>query len=76
MLLGGSADLTPATTPAQGCPRVARDDFGGTYLHFGIREHAMGGILSGLAIHGGIRPYGGTFLVFSITCGPPSAWRP
>jgi transketolase len=66
MLLGGSADLTPSnnTRPKDARP-VSRDDFGGTYIHFGIREHAMAGILSGLAIHGGIRPYGGTFLVFS-----------
>jgi len=66
MLLGGSADLTPSNnTRPKDARAVARGDFSGTYLHFGIREHAMGGILSGLALHGGIRPYGGTFLVFS-----------
>ena len=43
---------------------IQRGDFSGTYIHFGIREHAMGGIMNGLALHG-LRPYGGTFLVFS-----------
>jgi transketolase len=66
MLLGGSADLTPSNnTRPKDARAIARDDFSGTYIHFGIREHAMAGILSGLALHGGIRPYGGTFLVFS-----------
>jgi transketolase len=64
-LLGGSADLTPSnnTRPA-GTQALRRDDFNGSYLHFGVREHGMGAILSGLALHG-LRPYGGTFLVFS-----------
>lgn len=43
---------------------MRRGDFSGTYLHFGVREHGMGAILNGLALHG-LRPYGGTFLVFS-----------
>jgi transketolase len=65
-LVGGSADLTGSnkTLPA-GAEPVSRDNFGGRYLHFGIREHGMGAILNGLALHGGFRPYGGTFLVFS-----------
>jgi len=64
-LLGGSADLSPSnnTRPA-GAQALRRDDFSGSYLHFGVREHGMGAILNGLALHG-LRPYGGTFLVFS-----------
>jgi transketolase len=66
MLLGGSADLTPSNnTLPKHAPAVAREDFSGPYIHFGVREHAMGGILNGLALHGGVRPYGGTFLIFS-----------
>ncbi len=65
MLLGGSADLTGSnkTRPA-GAAAVRRADFSGSYIRFGVREHAMGAILNGLALHG-FRPYGGTFLVFS-----------
>ncbi|ROR03304.1 transketolase [Desulfosoma caldarium] len=57
-LLGGSADLAPSnkTFLTQG---------GDRNLHFGVREHAMGAILNGMALHGGLRPYGGTFLVFA-----------
>jgi transketolase len=64
-LVGGSADLTPSnnTLPQGGRP-VRRDDFSGAYIHFGVREHGMGAILNGLALHG-LRPYGGTFLIFS-----------
>ena len=65
-LIGGSADLTPSnnTQPKQ-FQAITRTDFSGRYLHFGVREHGMGGILNGLALHKGIRPYGGTFLIFS-----------
>lgn len=65
-LIGGSADLTPSnnTLPKQETS-LTRDDFSGRYIRFGVREHGMGGILNGLALHGGIRPYGGTFLIFS-----------
>ena len=74
-LWGGSADLAESnnTTP-EGEPSFLPTDrqsklFGGNpygrVLHFGIREHAMGSILNGIAVHGGLRPYGGTFLVFS-----------
>jgi transketolase len=65
-LLGGSADLTPSnnTLPKHGQSLTA-NDFGGRYIHFGVREHGMGAILNGLALHRGIRPYGGTFLIFS-----------
>jgi len=64
-LLGGSADLTPSNnTKTKDAKHIQRGDFSGTYIHFGIREHAMGSIMNGLALHG-LRPYGGTFLVFS-----------
>jgi transketolase len=64
-LAGGSADLTPSNnTRAKGVADVTPGDFGGSYLRFGIREHGMGAILNGLALHG-FRPFGGTFLVFS-----------
>lgn len=64
-LLGGSADLTPSNnTKPSHAKHIQRGDFSGTYIHFGVREHAMGGIMNGLALHG-LRPYGGTFLVFS-----------
>jgi len=65
-LIGGSADLHPSTqTYLNAFPAVRRGEYDGRNLHFGIREHAMGGILNGLALHGGVRPYGSTFLVFA-----------
>ncbi len=65
-LIGGSADLTPSNnTLPKGETSITRDDFSGRYIRFGVREHGMGSILNGLALHGGTRPYGGTFLVFS-----------
>ena len=65
-LIGGSGDLTGSnkTRGADDVPMMA-DNFSGRYLHFGIREHAMGAILNGLNLHGSVRAYGGTFLVFS-----------
>jgi transketolase len=81
MLIGGSADLNPSTNTAlkdQGDFESPNDpprdrqgsvgggwDYKGRNLHFGVREHAMGSILNGLALHGGILPFGATFLVFS-----------
>ncbi len=65
-LLGGSADLAPSNnTYLKGYGDISGQDFGGRNLHFGVREHAMGSILNGMALHGGLIPYGGTFLVFS-----------
>jgi len=74
-LWGGSADLAgsnnttmkgePSFIPPEHQTRMFPGDFHGRTLHFGIREHAMGGILNGIALHGLTRPYGGTFLVFS-----------
>ena len=64
-LIGGSADLAPSTeTILKGFDAVHRSPSGRNF-HFGVREHAMGAILNGMALHGGIRPYGATFLVFS-----------
>ena len=65
-LIGGSADLTPSNnTYLKGYGDFQRDNVGARNLHFGVREHAMGSILSGMALHGGVIPYGGTFLIFS-----------
>ncbi len=65
-LIGGSADLTPSNkTDLKGYSDVVTGDFSGRYIRFGVREHAMGAILNGMALHGGIIPYGGTFFVFS-----------
>lgn len=62
---GGSADLTPSNnTKPKDAKAIKKEDFSGSYIHFGIREHGMGTIMNGLALHG-FRPYGGTFLVFS-----------
>jgi len=65
-LIGGSADLAPSTkTYLEGLGDFGADDRLGRNLHFGVREHAMGGVLNGMALHGGVIPFGGTFLVFS-----------
>ena len=65
-LIGGSADLTPSNnTRFKGAVDIAPGNFAGRYVRYGIREHAMGAALNGMAVHGGIFPYAGTFLVFS-----------
>jgi transketolase len=65
-LVGGSADLAPSTkTLIADAGDVQAASPGNRNLRFGIREHAMGAVLNGMALHGGLRPYGGTFLVFS-----------
>jgi len=65
-LLGGSADLAPSNkTEIRNSSSITRADFSGRNIHFGIREHAMGAIMNGMAAYGGIIPYGSTFLVFS-----------
>jgi len=65
-LVGGSADLTPSNnTLIKDSGAIGKGSFKGRNFHFGIREHAMGGILNGIALHGGLIPYGGTFLIFS-----------
>ncbi len=66
MLLGGSADLAESNlTHLKGSGDLLADHWGERNLHFGVREHAMGSVLNGMCLHGGLRPYGGTFLVFS-----------
>jgi transketolase len=65
-LMGGSADLTPSNnTSVKAWKNFTAADRSGRYMHFGIREHGMGAIMNGMAIHGGFIPYGGTFLIFS-----------
>lgn len=65
-LIGGSADLTGSNkTDVKGEAAFGAQDRRARYLHFGVREHAMGGALNGMALYGGLIPYGGTFLVFS-----------
>ena len=65
-LIGGSADLTPSNkTDIKGEEAFSRENREGRYIHFGVREHAMGGLLNGMALYGGLIPYGGTFLIFS-----------
>jgi transketolase len=64
-LLGGSADLAPSTnTLIEGSPEF-QDDYAGRNFRFGVREHAMGAAVNGMAVHGGLRPYGATFLTFN-----------
>jgi len=64
--LGGSADLTGSNkTDIQGEAAFSAIHRSGQYVHYGVREHAMGAIMNGVALHGGLIPYGGTFLVFS-----------
>ncbi|HEY8426272.1 MAG TPA: transketolase [Limnochordales bacterium] len=71
-LVGGSADLAPSThTFMEGLGSVGPGQYSGRNLHFGVREHAMGAILNGLSLHGGLRPFGSTFLVFSDYMRPP-----
>ena len=66
LLIGGSADLTGSVNTKTGSSTViSADDFSGNYIHYGVREFGMAAIMNGLALHGGIVPYGGTFLVFA-----------
>ena len=70
-LTGGSADLSGSNlTRAANQSCVQSGDFNGNYIHFGVREHAMAAVMNGMALHGGLIPYGGTFLVFSDYCRP------
>jgi transketolase len=71
-LTGGSADLDPSTkTWIKDSAAIERGAFGGRNFHFGVREHGMGSVLNGLALHGGTIPYGATFLIFSDYMRPP-----
>jgi transketolase len=70
-LIGGSADLTGSNnTRIKDQPVVAAGRFAGSYIHYGVREHAMAAVMNGMALHGGLIPYGGTFLVFTDYCRP------
>ncbi|HWA69175.1 MAG TPA: transketolase [Rhizomicrobium sp.] len=69
--VGGSADLTPSNnTRSKGMVEISPGNFNGRYIHYGIREHGMCAAMNGMALHGGIIPYGGTFFVFSDYCRP------
>ena len=70
-LIGGSADLTGSNGTLTKLHTIVKaSDFSGNYIHYGVREHGMAAAMNGLALHGGIVPYGGTFLVFSDYCRP------
>ena len=70
--LGGSADLTPSNnTKTSQMVSITPTDFAGRYMHWGIREHGMASAMNGIALHGGLIPYGGGFMIFSDYCRPP-----
>jgi transketolase len=70
--MGGSADLTPSNgTAVKTWKNFEPGDYDKRYMHFGIREHAMGAIMNGMALHRGVIPFGGTFLIFSDYMRPP-----
>jgi len=70
-LIGGSADLTGSNNPrTKAQTPITADDFSGSYIHYGVREHGMAAAMNGLALYGGLIPYGGTFLVFTDYCRP------
>jgi transketolase len=65
-LITGGADLTENTGNfVKGCPLMSAEEPGGRLVHYGVREHGMGGAMNGMAMHGGVVPFGGTFFVFS-----------
>jgi transketolase len=69
--IGGSADLTPSNnTKTKNIQAITPTDYSGRYIHYGIREHGMAAAMNGMALHGGVLPYGGTFMVFSDYCRP------
>jgi transketolase len=70
-LIGGSADLTGSNnTKAKSQAAITAKNYGGGYIYYGVREHGMAAAMNGLALHGGIVPYGGTFLIFTDYCRP------
>ena len=70
-LIGGSADLAGSNNTKTKYHNIIKpSDFNGDYIHYGVREHAMSGIMNGLALHSKFIPYGGTFLIFSDYCKP------
>ncbi len=69
--IGGSADLTGSNnTRSKDMKAITADDFSGRFIHWGVREHGMAAAMNGMALHGGVIPYSGTFLVFSDYCRP------
>ncbi|WP_444459916.1 transketolase [Rhodobacter capsulatus] len=69
--VGGSADLTGSNlTRSKGMVSVKPGAYAGNYIHYGIREHGMAAAMNGIALHGGLRPYGGTFMAFADYCRP------
>jgi transketolase len=70
-LIGGSADLSGSNNTKTNYSKVINSkNFDGNYIHYGVREHGMAAVMNGLALNGGIIPYGGTFLIFSDYCKP------
>ena len=70
-LIGGSADLSGSNnTKTNNSKIINSKNFNGNYIHYGVREHGMGAIMNGVALYGGLIPYGGTFLIFSDYCKP------
>jgi len=70
-IVGGSADLGGSNlTEFKGHSAISPQNPAGSYMHYGIREHAMGAIMNGMSLHGSVRPFGGTFLVFADYCKP------
>ncbi len=70
-IIGGSADLTGSNlTLADGMEAVSAENYGGSHIYYGVREHGMAAAMNGMALHGGLIPYGATFLVFTDYCRP------
>ena len=69
-LIGGSADLAGSNNTKTKKHKIITGNFEGNYIHYGVREHAMSGIMNGVALHSNFIPYGGTFLIFSDYCKP------
>lgn len=70
-MIGGSADLTGSNnTKTKNMEAVTATNYGGAYMYYGVREHAMASAMNGIALHGGFIPYGGTFMVFTDYCKP------
>ena len=75
-MFGGSADLTGSNNTRVRAHEVfSKDNYGGSYIHYGVREHGMAAAMNGIALHGGAIPYGATFLVFTDYCRPRSDYR-
>ena len=70
-MFGGSADLTGSNNTKVGAHQIfSADNYAGSYVHYGVREHGMAAAMNGIALHGGLIPFGGTFLVFTDYCRP------